>query len=523
MWEASTFRRRQQSPPHAPPGNVLPVYSNGSSPDRRKYRRRISYLARISRWSPAKLLLTIASLWVSASLLVYQRLAPSSSVEKAVVDLGRPILIRPRKRSDRVLIPVTKSSSTRAKRPNYNGIAYESVVGNAKEYDDLPPRLISFDDADRYHEEKAGQLKWIDDHTESESISYSDPGKFDHYDEQDYPKTTGCYRPKWSYEGHPTCSKFHEFSMFRIPSAPREWQMATSYIARGHFRDTWLMEDEQDTFVLKNNRFLEERLFSAYTMTQLQIETMIMEKTTWSNRTIAIFGYCGASVLVEKGVPVARQIVPSYRVMSREELVERNKDELQPANDLTPEERIYIALAMAESIALLHGHPEGPIVNNDLSLFQWLWDKDGNLKLNDFNKAKILQWNPTENVTCGPYNRYKDEYRSPEEFEGVYVDEMSETHGFGKVLYSLLTGLSPYFWIDDESDRKEAVIAGEYPPIDDRYRTRSFIDGRLVEVIEMLWPFEIKDRKTIFDAVALLRKTKQEYDEQQQRAKGRKR
>jgi hypothetical protein len=55
---------------------------------------------------------------------------------------------------------------------------------------------------------------------------------------------------------------------------------------------------------------------------------------------------------------------------------------------------------MAESIADLHGYPEGVVVHDDIQLCQWLEHSDGRIKLGDFNRAEMMEWNDTDNSYC---------------------------------------------------------------------------------------------------------------------------
>lgn len=65
-----------------------------------------------------------------------------------------------------------------------------------------------------------------------------------------------------------------------------------------------------------------------------------------------------------------------------------------------------MALQMAESIADLHGFKDGVIVHDDIQLCQWLRNRDGKLKLGDFNRARVLQWDRRKQKYC-PYNNGK--------------------------------------------------------------------------------------------------------------------
>ena len=55
---------------------------------------------------------------------------------------------------------------------------------------------------------------------------------------------------------------------------------------------------------------------------------------------------------------------------------------------------------MAESIADLHGFVDGVIVHDDVQLCQWLQTMDGTLKLGDFNRAEVMEYNDQKKEYC---------------------------------------------------------------------------------------------------------------------------
>lgn len=88
---------------------------------------------------------------------------------------------------------------------------------------------------------------------------------------------------------------------------------------------------------------------------------------------------------------------------------------------------------MAEAIADLHGFKDGVIVHGDIQLSQFLFSRDGQLKLNDFNRAEILLWDTEKRGYC----RYMvglsyGNLRSPEEDEGEPLNEQIDVFSLGK-------------------------------------------------------------------------------------------
>ena len=83
-----------------------------------------------------------------------------------------------------------------------------------------------------------------------------------------------------------------------------------------------------------------------------------------------------------------------------------DKDDVRPQNDYTPIEKLEFGLAMAESLAVLHGYVGGLIVHDDVQLCQWLRTRDGRLVLGDFNRAQIMDWNEEKGEYCMYNNGY---------------------------------------------------------------------------------------------------------------------
>jgi serine/threonine protein kinase len=86
-------------------------------------------------------------------------------------------------------------------------------------------------------------------------------------------------------------------------------------------------------------------------------------------------------------------------------------------------------------------------------------------------------------------------------YEGI------DTFSLGNNIYTLLTGLWPFY--DDESESYSAIqrklLRHERAYIDPRYRSRSSAENKLVEVMEQTWEFDPNDRISIFKVVQALR------------------
>ena len=247
-----------------------------------------------------------------------------------------------------------------------------------------------------------------------------------------------------------------------------------------------------------------------------------MERLTASERIVDIYGHCAVTVLTEFfPKELERTAVPFQRRERQNNNVERQKKmkETKTLNQLTPIEKLEISLQMAEAIADIHGFKDGVIVHDDIQLSQFLFTKDNKIKLNDFNRGEVMLYNEKK----GEYCRYKNgpgggDWRAPEEYADDPLNEKIDVWSFGNNVYSVLTGLFVYYWeMDSKKDTnykniKKIILEGELTPIDPVYRTRNFIEGKLVEIIEKCWKHEPDDRPSIFEIVKELRDVKMEFN-----------
>jgi hypothetical protein len=72
-------------------------------------------------------------------------------------------------------------------------------------------------------------------------------------------------------------------------------------------------------------------------------------------------------------------------------------------------------------------------------------------------------------------------------------------------MYSLLTGLFPFFKTPEEDYVKLKVKRGEKPVIDPRYQNKTFAESKLIEAILRCWEFDPKKRIDAFGVLEILR------------------
>jgi serine/threonine protein kinase len=230
-----------------------------------------------------------------------------------------------------------------------------------------------------------------------------------------------------------------------------------------------------------------------------------LEHLSASDRIIDIYGYCG-TIEAAKGDVVA-EMVPTSGYIQHNNLDQKQIDDVHPMKNLTLLEKLDMALVMAESLADFHGYKGGVIAHRDVHPEQWLRTLDGKLKLNDFGSGEILDFDPWNQIYCNVYPCYSGCYHAPEELKCVRGNEAFDVYSMGNNIYVLLTGLWPYY---SEPEFDERVVAtrkvkfGVRPYLDERYRHRSLVERRLVEIMEECWEIDFEKRVPIFEVVRQL-------------------
>jgi serine/threonine protein kinase len=134
----------------------------------------------------------------------------------------------------------------------------------------------------------------------------------------------------------------------------------------------------------------------------------------------------------------------------------------------------------------------------------------------DFNNGHIMEWSLENETYCDYWSNYGGAYKAPEEFiEDSYSNEGVDTWALGHGIFGLLTGLFPYYRTFSHSTIRKMVAEGRKPYVDDRYRTRSVAEGRLVEIMEQCWEFYAADRPSTYEVVVHIRETKRLFEEEQ--------
>ena len=142
--------------------------------------------------------------------------------------------------------------------------------------------------------------------------------------------------------------------------------------------------------------------FTILDISRIRKESIVHEVFTSSPLIMDIYGYCGASIMIESMTTDLHKYVIHENGHFDQQLLDRIVDDPNSRtsssislNNFTTSQKVQIALEMAESLATMHGYYRGQIIHSDVHIEQWLLDSKGNVKLNDFNRATLSKWNTT--------------------------------------------------------------------------------------------------------------------------------
>ena len=247
-----------------------------------------------------------------------------------------------------------------------------------------------------------------------------------------------------------------------------------------------------------------------------RMDALVSERFTSNHQFVDVYGHCGVSMLSEY---LSRGNIETLAIASggfSKQADLHDEVELKPQNKFSAKTKLSLALQMAELIADLHEYPQGRIVHNDIQLSQFLFDHADKIKFNDFNRAEIMLFDEQKEEYC----RYRNgpgsgNNRAPEEYFDNPLNEKIDVYSYGNGVYGLLTGLWPFYELDDDhvDEVQEKVRKGERPFVDPRYRNRSLEEGILVDIIHGCWAYDPNERPNMMSVATKLRLAKHELDE----------
>lgn len=274
----------------------------------------------------------------------------------------------------------------------------------------------------------------------SSSRQVSELGGVASYHSPKSPLRLGCENMgEWQASMHPTCSSFHEIDLTYF-FHEENGQDETRLVNNGAYRDVWMVREFNGTKrALKSLRYISKRKFDQRNFDRHRRDAVAYEQLSASPHVADIYGYCANSAL--------------FDFCESGNLAEILTN---PAVVLEDNEKLEIAHVVAAAVADSHNYDEegrATIAHTDIKPNQFIF-MHGQYKLNDFNRARLLSWNPATKMHCGfEVGKNGGIWRSPEEYRYKLETEKVDVWSLGLVLYFILTGKEPY----DEFDRAEDV------------------------------------------------------------------
>ena len=263
----------------------------------------------------------------------------------------------------------------------------------------------------------------------------------------------------WQDEVHLSCNEFHERPLVvtGIGSATSS-TLAAAVLGEGLVRTGWVQHDKNDsTTALTTLRWnaMDEFVKSPRRVYERNnMDASILDRLTGVQCVLQIYGSCGTSMMTE--------------------LADSQSDFYAKVWDLTPLEKLSYSEHIASCLADIHAIDEegnATIVHNDLHPGNVLF-VDGEPKIADFNKARMLRWNTTSQQKCDFVSGQTeiDPWVSPEKATNIPSnDESRDLYNLGGLLYTILhQGRVPFEHVSPEV-RLQMKLNGTLPTFDPEY------------------------------------------------------
>ncbi|KAL7463286.1 hypothetical protein ACHAXS_003660 [Conticribra weissflogii] len=282
-----------------------------------------------------------------------------------------------------------------------------------------------------------------------------------------------------------------------------------TFLGQGWFRSAWKVEEDDDdgggieggvTFdeavVLKTLRSKRDFLEEYYELHRR--DALAMERLTFSPYVMNIYGYCGQSAVNElanfgiEGLSSLEKISRQFRGLIKIEPISKIK--------------LQLAAMVSTGVSHVHsidypdhgdnstGKSNATMVHYDLNPRNIAIIERGRPKLNDFNVAEFMMWNPNTQRPCGFRGRFREPWwRAPEEmhyhqtgYEPQPLTEKVDIYALGNILFHILTTHSPRgkMTSDLQEGVRPKVARGELPVLPPEFQQTK--DPALVAIREAM-------------------------------------
>jgi serine/threonine protein kinase len=309
-------------------------------------------------------------------------------------------------------------------------------------------------------------------------------------------------RGKRPTQSFPNCNVIHEMDVPQAVNDDNTNSTSLQLLGTGWFRSSWKWSNPSDTsVVLKTLRFDREFFDEYYDLHRR--DALAMERLTHSPFIINIYGYCGQSALNELADFKWDSLEKFGRNLRGREGADVNFLKLQ--------------LAASVSVGLAHVHElddRPSMVHYDVNPRNVAVVSGGKPKLNDFNIAEFLHYNPKTNQTCGFRSRLHEPWwRAPEEVtigNSNLLDEKVDIYALGNLLFHILTTHSPRGKMKRErmEEVREIVKKGIRPTMGQEYVNST--DSAIVAIkkaIHACHHYDPKQRPSARDVSNILMET----------------
>ena len=309
--------------------------------------------------------------------------------------------------------------------------------------------------------------------------------------------TEQCEYDDWQSRSYLACNSVHESTAFRE---------TTTFLGQGANNQGWAMSSSTsspgvtDEFVLK--RQVVHNTFSPKYYERARLESLVMQRMTSSRRILDTYGYCGTSIMNQKG----------WREMSSLGIEQQT---------ISPKQMLQYGLGVSQALADLH---EGGILHTDLSASNVLIGPKMEVILHDFDQAALLTHGEGSRSSCGVrmHDEKCDHYRSPEKchFDNQVLTTKSDVYGLGGLLYFLLSGATPYSFpeIDDLEVVRSKIRRGtlpQYPLHIELSKSKSIT--ALKEIAHQFLRYEPENRPEAREVAKLIEAALLNYDEEEEK------
>ncbi|KAG9456525.1 hypothetical protein H6P81_001033 [Aristolochia fimbriata] len=202
--------------------------------------------------------------------------------------------------------------------------------------------------------------------------------------------------------------------------------------------------------------------------TEFQTEVKLL-MTLYHRHLVPFVGYCADG---------------EYRALILEYMARGNLENLLSVQDhekeiLSWDQRVHIALDVAQGLEYLHVFCKPPIIHRDVKAANILLNENLEAKLADFGICKVFTDDHYTHVTTQVRGTHG--YLDPEYFNSNNLNEKTDVYGYGVVLLELITGRPAITQItqDDDFDIYKISLVEWVSPFVSAGDIRSIVDPKL--------------------------------------------